>query len=220
MSKSITHIKDLHIDDIEIVKIKEDRRSFFTLCQGETPIEFSTSILYTPFGINKNVNNYTHTNEYYINVSVNSIDTENAIKSREMLENLDKKIESLVRENLHLFKVDENWEYLSCYKNNSDYPKLIKLNFNRDKHGNFITHVFDSNREKILLDEENIEELFKKGASFKAIINCGKLWSYNNRIGSIWNINQLLVSPPVSRESEPEPVPDQNTESTGCIMLD
>jgi hypothetical protein len=216
MSKSILHIKDINIDDIEIVKIKEDRRSFFTLCLNTVPLEFSTSILYTPFGINKNANNFTHMNEYYINVSINSSDTENATKSREMLEELDKKIESLIRDNLDFFKVDTNWEYMSCYKNNKDYPKLIKLNFNRDKNGNFITHVFDSNKEKILLDEENLEELFKRGSSFRAIINCGKIWSYNNRIGSIWNINQLLISPPqsVTESLSGEPV------LPGCIMLD
>jgi small-conductance mechanosensitive channel len=230
MSKSILHIKDLDIDNVEIVKVKEDRRSFFTLCLNELPLEFSTSILYTPFGINKNINNYTHNNEYSINISVNSSDQENATKSREMLEKLDEKIKNLINDNLDFFKVESKWEYMSCYKNNKDYPKLMKLNFNRDKNGNFITHVFDSNKEKILLNEENLEELFKKGSSFKAIINCAKVWSYNNRIGTIWNIKQLLISPP-----QTETVPGQgqmiesttesggnsvSAEPTGCIMLE
>jgi hypothetical protein len=67
----------------------------------------------------------------------------------------------------------------------------MKLQLPRDKNGNFESFIFDDQKEKIMLDSNNVSDIFSKGKVFKCIIECAKVWVYNGRIGSIWNVVQL-----------------------------
>jgi uncharacterized protein YbaP (TraB family) len=70
----------------------------------------------------------------------------------------------------------------------------MKLQLARDKNGNFESFIFNENKEKVKIDENNIDTILSKGKTFKTIIECVKVWYYNGKVGSIWKIVQLKFS--------------------------
>jgi hypothetical protein len=121
-------------------------------------------------------------------------------------ENLQNKIKS---ENKSLYG---DLDYFPFLKPNKDYPKLIKMIFPRDSQGNFETVFFDKDKNKILLTESNILDLFSRGTVFKGVVECVKIWCFNNKFGTIWNLSQLRIStspPPKIEEPETDLEPSQ-----------
>lgn len=84
--------------------------------------------------------------------------------------------------------------YFPLMKPNENYPQLIKIILPRDQYGNFETVVFDKDKNKILLTEDNIEQVLLRGVVFKGVIECIKVWNFNGKFGSIWKLCQLKLS--------------------------
>jgi hypothetical protein len=189
---------DISNYDKTALKLAKSGRAVKLLYNKE-PLQVCTSSLYSPFGvksINKDWSNFT---EYSIDCSLNQASSETAINFRTFVEELDVIIKTLVKENVHMFSnknetPNENFAYSSILRENGSYPKLMKLQLSRDKNGNFDSFIFDENKQKIRLDENNIETVLSKSKIFKCIIECSKLWYYNGKVGSIWNIVQLKFS--------------------------
>lgn len=159
------------------------------LIYDKTPLEFCTSTLYTPFGVKSVIKTWSNFTEYTMDVSINEQSGE---EFKEFLEKLDEKLKELIVDNNDLFKdpVDiANYNYI--LKENKTFPKLMRLQLPRDKNGNFESFIFDENKNKVKIDDDNIKVILCKGASFKCIVECAKLWVYDGKIGSIWNIKQL-----------------------------
>ena len=196
--KNITRMIDIGNYDKNAFKLGKSGRAVKLLYNKE-PVQICTSSLYSPFGvksINKDWSNFT---EYSIDCSLNQASSETAVNYRTFVEKLDSVIKTLVAENLNLFgnkneTPTENFTYTSILRENGSYPKLMKLQLPRDKNGNFESFVFDERKQKIRLDESNIETVLSKAKIFKCIIECSKLWYYNGKVGSIWNIVQLKFS--------------------------
>lgn len=189
-------IKNINFEELKLAKAG---RAVKLIYQKE-PLQFCTSALYTPFGtksVNKEWSNFT---EYSIDCSLNQATSDSAIEFKTFMEKLDIAIFQLVKENKHLFvnartpSIPDEVGYTKIMRENGSYPKLVKLQLPRDKHGNFETCMFDESKEKIKVSEQNVSELLCKGKSFKCIIECSKVWYYNEKFGSIWNINQLKFS--------------------------
>lgn len=192
---------DLKTIDNTLFKLAKSGRAV-KLVYDKEPVQICTSTLYSPFGAKPTIKEWSNFTEYNIDCSLNQSGSENAVQFREMIETLDKVIEKLVNENLTLFNLSETKDllYSSMLRENNSYPKLIKLNLSRDRNGNFESFIFNTQKEKIPVNERNIEEILSKGKVFKAIIECVKVWCYNGKIGSVWKIVQLKFS-----EKEPEP---------------
>lgn len=165
------------------------------LLYGKEPVKFCTSTLYTPFGvksINKDWSNFT---EYSVDCSLNNAQSESATSFRTFLETLDMKIKELVEQNQDMFNSKESdFSYTNILRENGSYPKLMKLQFVRDKNGNFTSFIFDDKKNKLPVDESTLSQLVSKGQNFKCIIECSKVWFYNGKVGTIWNIVQLKLS--------------------------
>jgi hypothetical protein len=183
---------DLQSIDWSLFRLAKSGRTIKLLYDKEA-VQFCTSTLYTPFGvksINKDWANFT---EYNIDCSLNQASSETACRFREFLEKLDEKLLELVKGNASLFNnLDaDNVLYTNILKENGNYPKLVRLQLPRDKNGNFQSFLFDENKDKIKVEEKNIEALLTKGKTFRTIVECSKIWFYNGKVGSIWNIVQL-----------------------------
>jgi hypothetical protein len=169
------------------------------LLYNKEPIQICSSTMYTPFGVksvNKEWSNYA---EYNINCSLNQSTSETSITFKNAIEKLDKIIEKLVKENINLFNsknenANENFIYSPILRENGSYPKLMNLQVSRDKNGNFESFIFNENKQKVKIDENNISEILSKGKTFKTILECVKVWYYNGKVGSIWKIVQLKFS--------------------------
>jgi hypothetical protein len=220
MTNVMKNIKDIIIENVSIVKSGRTFRLSYKAEDGTSDfLSFSTNTLYTPFGLNSNQSKFTPNLEYSITASVNASDTESAILTRTKLEALDKHIEDLVLSKKEDMKIDDDFCYTSFYKNSGNYPKLIKFNFVRDANGNFKTIVFDSNKQKIPITDSNIEEIFKRGTLFKAITINKKIWTFNSKVGTIWDLDQILLIDKKENMNENETIilPKVINE---CIMLD
>lgn len=188
---------DLQNFDENDIKLGKSGRAVKLLYNKE-PIQICTSTLYSPFGIKPVHKEWSNFTEYVLDCSLNQSASETSLSFKNSIDKLDVIIEKLVKENLSLFNTKTNtinqsdeFVYMPLLRENNNYPKLIKLQFTRDKLGNFESFIFDEQKEKIPINENNIEDTVSKGKIFKTIIECVKVWCYNGKIGSIWKVVQL-----------------------------
>jgi hypothetical protein len=182
---------DLQNIDWNLFQLAKSGRTIKLLYNKE-PVQFCTSTLYAPFGVKSVNKEWANFTEYNLDCSLNQANSESACTFREFLENLDKKILELVQSSKELD--GSNVAYNPILRENGSYPKLVKLHLPRDKNGNFQSFLFSESKEKVKLDEKNIELLLSKGKTFRTIIECSKVWNYNGKVGSIWNLVQLRFS--------------------------
>ena len=187
----------LSIDSVDWAKfsLAKSGRTIKLLYDKE-PVKFCTATLYSPFGIKSVDKEWYNFLEYSIDTSTCS--TESSEKFTYFIQKLDETIQGLVDENLALFNTGKvnasaDYDYCPIFKSNGNYPKLMKLLFTRDKNGNFESFVFDNQKNKITLNENDLLQTIPKGQRFKSIIECTKVWYYNGKVGSIWNIVQLKL---------------------------
>ena len=179
------------------------------LLYDKEPVKFCTATLYSPFGVKSVDKEWSNFLEYSIDTSTCS--TESSEKFIKFVELLDETIKKLVDDNLALFNTTkanatEDYDYCPIFKTNGNYPKLMKLLFTRDKNGNFESFVFDNQKNNITISENNLADTIPKGQRFKCIVECAKLWFYNGKVGSIWNIVQLKLG---AKEVKSPPKNDQ-----------
>jgi hypothetical protein len=189
---------DLKNLDQNLLKLGKSGRAV-KLFYDKEPLQLCTSTMSIPFGVKSNIKEWATYSEYYVDCFINNSKSEVSQNFKSCVENLDEHIKRLVRENIKMFDskketAKEDFVYSSFLRENGTYPKLMKLQFTRDRNGNFESFIFDENKQKIPIDENNIENILCKGKIFKAIIECSKIWYYDGKVGSIWKIVQLKFS--------------------------
>jgi hypothetical protein len=202
----------LDIDNIDITKFKLGKSGrAIKLLYDKEPVKLCTSSLISPFGVKSVNKDWSAFTEYYIDCSLNQSSSEksSSMVFKNAIDVLDNVIQDLVKDNLSLFNTKnenarDDFVYNKILRENGNYPKLMKLQIVRDKNGNFESFIFNENKEKIKIDEENIEQILVKRKIFKCIIECAKVWYYNGKVGTIWNIYQLKFSNKTLSEEERE----------------
>ena len=181
--------------DLGNLRLGKSGRAVKLLFNKDT-FKMHTIKMYCPFGVKSVNNDWSNITEYYVDCSLNQSDSESAKTYRDELSTLDSKLNELIRENLDMFKVNNGGDltYSPILRENGNYPKLMRLKLPRDKNGNFTFFAFDENKQKLKITESNISEIFGKGKVFKGIVECQKVWVYNGRIGSMWNLVQMKLS--------------------------
>ena len=190
----------INLDTFDETKLKLGKSGrAIKLFYDKEPIQICSSTLYTPFGVKSITKEWSNYSEYNIDCALNQSASETSVNFRKNIEKFDSILHNLVKENTSLFsskneQCNENFIYSPILKENGNYPKLIKLQLSRDNNGNFNSFIFNENKEKVKITEENIEEILSKGKTFKVIMECVKVWFYNGKVGSIWKIVQLKFS--------------------------
>ena len=198
--------------DLSKIKIAKSGRMVKVMYDKE-PLQLVTGKLYMPFGVKVNQNSYSPFATCQLDCSLNQSKSEASLKYSESLEALDCKIIELIQESLHLFNTgdmtinsDDIPNAYSCIlRENKTYPKLMKITLPRDSKGNFTCVIFDENKNKVFIEESTVDKVLCKGKIFKCIIECGKVWYYNGRFGTTWNLKQLKFM---------ENTPDESLEKT------
>jgi hypothetical protein len=198
------NLQNLNLDSLELVKSNKVVKLMMKREDGSYQnFQFSTAKMYVPFGVKTYNNQYSSFPNCHIDCSLNQAKTDASLAFRELLKALDFKLMTLIKENQHLFAKDSVECDMSTYsqflRDNNNYPELMKLNLPRDKNGNFSFFVFNENREKVMINDANVEELLKKGIIFKGIVECSKVWYYNGKYGSQWNLVQLKLEKEVPK---------------------
>ena len=165
------------------------------LIYDKQSMNMSTNVLYMPFNVNTYKKQWSNYDDYIIDCYIDNAHSDNEYIQK--MSEFNDVIFNLVKTNLHLFNVPENEQicFTPFYRDNKTFPKLLKLHLPRDTNGNFMTQFFDENYNKIFVDENNIQTILSKKSTFKTIINCSKVYVYQNKAGCAWDIIQLkLVS--------------------------
>lgn len=200
----------VNINELDFEKVslgKKGRNVILVYNTGDelVPLQLNMGQMYLPFGVKMVQNNYSAFMDCQIDCSLNQSNSPVSVACRESLEKLDERVQCLIQDNLDLFKLrDMNIDgmYLPILKENKSYPKLIKLGLPRDNMGNFSMVVFDNLKEKIPLNDDNVETILCKSKVFGSIIECNKVWHYNGKFGVKWNIVQLKFVEQKPRENK------------------
>lgn len=218
----IMGIVDLQNLDTSKLKLGKSGRAV-KLFYDKEPLQLCTSTMYIPFGVKFTLKEWSSYAEYYMDCFLNNSTSEVSVNFRRSVENFDNVIRDLVKDNLSLFNsktetASDNFEYSPILRENGSFPKLMRLQFSRDRNGNFESFIFDENKQKIAINENNIETVLCKGKTFKTIIECVKVWYYNGKVGSIWRIVQLKFSEKIiSNEAEQQ---ETGTNIYNQLMID
>jgi len=199
MSQSIVmhDLLKLNFDDLMLAKSGR----VIKLIQDKQPLNLSTVTLYLPFGVSKYKKQWSAFEEYSVDCYIN--DSNNNTEYVSKLTEFNDHLFNLSKSNLQLFGLHQSVEVTNSpfYRDNKTFPKLLKLQLPRDQNGNFTTQFFDENSKRIIVNEQNIDTVLSKKTLFKSIITCSKVWAYQNKIGSIWNVLQLKLVP-LSKNTE------------------
>lgn len=193
----MSHININELDFSQLKIAKSGR--MLKLVYNKEPLQLVTGMMYTPFGVKGNTNNYSNFTNYHLDCSLNQSNSEASVKYRESLEALDRKIVELIQESQDLFNTgndnidfsDVQNVYSPVLRENKTFPKLMKITLPRDSKGNFDFVIFDEGKSKVFVDDNSIEQVLTKGKIFKGIIECGKVWYYKGRFGTMWNLKQM-----------------------------
>lgn len=178
--------------NISTVSICKSGKSLKLFNDVKKPLALQSTVLYCPFGVSRFENKWSGMYDYTV-----SCYTDEDFHS--FSEALDKK----VAECLTQFTTSE---LQSTLRQNKDYPKLFRLKLPRDSNGNFNFVIFDKEKNKIKVTEDNIEEVFCKKRLFKCIMQCEKITDWNDKASIQWIITQ-------ARYTEQQSKQQSNTES-------
>jgi hypothetical protein len=202
----------VNITDIDFTKLKIGKtgRTVKVLYENN-PLQIVTTKMYTPFGVKVNNSDYSHFTNCHLDSSLNQNNSQASTEVRQVFEDLDQHIVELIKQNQNVFQqkdigdidFDNDNFYSPIFKGNSNYPKLMKISLPRDKNGNFDFVIFDENKQKVPINDSNVETVLAKGRIFKSIIECSKVWTYKGKIGTTWNIIQMRFVPK-NEVGEPE----------------
>lgn len=182
----IQNLQELNLNNLKLGKVGRNIK----LIIDKQNLNINTGVLYMPFNLNKYKKQWTNIDEYSMDCYVQDS------TCVDKLIQLDNTVLELSKNNSQLFGLQnsENVSYSPFYRENKTYPKLLKLYLPRDANGNFTTQFFNENSDIILIDENNIDTILTKKTMFKCIITPSKVWHYQNKIGSMWNIVQLKLT--------------------------
>lgn len=211
---SVLKINEINYDNVKLGKVGKSTKLLYVTENSKANLKVATPKLSMMF-LNSVTKEWANFTEFSMDCNIKD-DEEMLV---EFSNNLKQRI---IEENRSTY---EEQSYFSMVKENKNYPKLIKLVFPRDSQGNFETVVFDKEKNKIMITEDNIEDIFKRYLSMKCIIECSKVWSVNGKYGLIWNVVQILCGDIETREYKPATNDTQTNQqsdvySSGACLID
>lgn len=176
------------------------------LVNNKEQLAFTTGILCLPFGLKSEKRDWSPHMEYYMDAFV--VEDEQI----DYFTKLDQHIKHIIEAKRDMLKIIEDVPDIrpvlreNTFRENTNY--ILKLNLKRDNNGNFTSFMFndgpDNELVKLKVTEANINEYLKKGVSFKATIECTKIWYFKGKVGSSWAVNQLRFCKQSTKEEPPE----------------
>jgi hypothetical protein len=212
MSARTLHLKDLSLLPIQIY----NKGKIVNLSIENDPLKFSIGPMFLPFDIKFYPNKWTNIDDVSLDCSLNKQAVDYNSLNEKMCE-LDNHLSNLITENSNF----KDSVYTSFYKNNNpSYPKLCKLNFMRDKFGNFKTMIYDENRQKIEYNEKTLPEIMKRHTVFNVLITSNKIWNtQNKKCGIQFDIEQILILKQKSSNLSFK-IEETSTDNQSYILLD
>lgn len=164
--------------DISTVTLCKSGKSLKVFDSMKAPLELQSCRMYCPFNPSKFENKWSGMYDYSI-----------SCYTEDDFHNFSSKLDKRIEECLGNFTTSE---LVPSLKENMNYPKLFRLKLPRDSNGNFNVIIFDQDKNKIKLTEDNIDQVFCKKRVFKCIMQCEKITDWNNKASIQWIITQAM----------------------------
>ena len=190
-------IEDIDMSLLKLGKVKRVVKLFY----GDKPVTFTTNKMFIPFGVKIYNSDWSSFTNCHIDCSLFISSNPKSQKVLELTEKLGDRVCDLIYENLGMFNAVDKFESVNevkevfnpIFKKNENYPDLTKISLPRDSKGNFDLVIFDKDKQKVPLNDNNITTVLSKGIVFKGIVECSKVWFYNGRFGTMWNLQQMRL---------------------------
>ncbi len=200
------NFENIALDSVKVCKSGKMLKLFQNA--DKKPLAFQSCRLFMPFGISKYENKWNGMYDYSVSCYV-SDDFE------VFMDTVDEKVKVILQD------FTES-EFQPSLKQNKIYPKLLRLKLPRDSMGNFTFAVFDSTgQEKIMITEDNVEEVFCKKTQFKCIMESQKIIDWSEKCSISWMLTQAKLIPRQEKEEECDFDLSDNSDAidyTQCLM--
>ncbi len=166
--------------NLEKISLCKSGKTIKLFGEAKKPLELASGRLYLPFGVSSYENKWSGMYDYSVSCYVD-----------EQFDAFCTRLDSKVRELLSDFTTSELSDTL---RQNKDFPKLFRLKLPRDSNGNFNFVVFDEDKNKIMVTEDNVNTVFCKKRPFKCIMQCEKITDWSGKSGISWILTQARYS--------------------------
>lgn len=223
MAPTILKTKDLNLKNVQFVEIKKNKRGGATsyirydnkrINKSHT-IYLQTPKMYCPFGASAfKKEDSNEAPRYSLNLSFRDQDTNTNIKDlRSKFENLDDFLLAEVMKNkewmnvLNLAGKKVTVDSLAFIhspmirtgknsKDGTEYPSNLNVKLPAKFDSNeFITEVFDKNKQKQSVTYENIETIIPPRCEVRALLHVSAVWFVGGKFGITVRASQLVVYP-------------------------
>lgn len=163
------------------LKLKYDGKDF----------KLKTDILFCPFDCRINMQSWQKFKQWSISCNIINDDFLN------FTNNFNEKLKQLL---YGLNLMDNNTTYRNLVYTSGNYSSL-SFNFKRTKTGSFASFIFDNDKEQIAINDDSLSNVLTR-KYIKAVVECEKIYIYNEKVGSIWDLDQCKIIH--QEENEPE----------------
>lgn len=212
-SSSILKVEEFDVSEVSFSSVKENKFGIKSvrIFYNRKPLYIQLPKLKAPFG----ASTYKEKEKgvvakYHLDLSFEGKEKNEELRNLyEKLADFDNAILSNAQENVsEWFGENEEEEslkskYISCIRQ-KERADNFRVKFTRNKHKEFITEVYDQNKNVIeLTDDGSVVKAVPKGSSVKAIVECVGVWFSNkeeteskSKFGISWSLVQMKVFPP------------------------
>lgn len=206
-----SHTKDVCMKDISLA---QTGRKAVTLKHNGNPLHILVPTIFTiPFSIEMKKQAWSRYSDY-------------SIHARPLGTEFDTFVTDLNRRVGELLALPENSGLKLLLTNNTttDIPEpdllvkrrtgLLKMHFPRNQNnGLFTSNFFTRDKTMLVISDSNCAEYFAVSKCFRTVIECSRLWFFNNQIGCTWDITKLRFEDrPVTQETA------STCDYTECIL--
>ena len=203
MASTILLSKNFNVENISFDELKKNSMggNVVYMKYNDQKITYQTPVLTAPFGLSTYTEDKTGMKKFSIDASFRDYDIDPKINMfYQKMCDLDKFIvEHAVKNSKQWFGKKHSKEIIENFyrplikesKQPEKYAPTIKLKIQTYKNGNYNMESYDQERNKVNMDEE-----FKPGAKFQAILELGSVWFVNKTMfGVTFRVVQLQMFP-------------------------
>ncbi len=209
-TNNVVHSYNFKPSEITFSKVKQNKHKgkFVFVNYNQKPLLLQLPKLRVPMGVSRWEDENGGLPKYEINVSFSGIEGDERIKAtyenfnefdkqmiKSALENSKEWFSGLTKPSEQLFETQYSKFVKSGVTENATYPDRLRLKFVRDINGTFDhIHVYNKNKERIYLTDDNIMEVFPKGCQAVFIIQAHNCWlKPKGEFGTVWRVGQAIV---------------------------
>lgn len=204
MEPLILNIDNLDLNKIIFTELKKNSKGGYSsnikYINNNTNLYLQTPVMFCPFG----VTSFGINKKYTINLSFeNKKNNKKLDKLYDKFINLDILVQNKIKENKEWFNIVDNYNNLENYqtplvkysKNNINNPPYLNIKLNSNINNIFFTEIFDFNKNRILCNLDNIENILKPCIYLKSLLHIVGVWFLNGKFGITLRALQFILCP-------------------------